>query len=82
MVQWVGVHTFTINGPGSIPSQGTKVRQDVEADRDFPPVIRARTITIIKTLLSSYLNNIVHNHNVILIQYLGVLICSVVSNSW
>lgn len=41
---------------------------NVEADRDFPPVIRARTITIIKTFLSSYLNNIVHNHNVILIQ--------------
>ena len=41
---------------------------NVEADRDFPPVIRARTITIIKTFLSSYLNNIVHNHNGILIQ--------------
>ena len=55
---------------------------NVGANRAFPPVIRARPITIIKTFLNSYLNNIVHNHNVILIQYLCVLNCSVVSNSW
>ena len=54
---------------------------DVEVDRDFPPVTRARIITIIKTFFSSYLNNMVHNHNAILIQYLCVLNRSVVSNS-
>lgn len=55
--------------------------RDVEVDRDFPPVTRARIITIIKTFFSSYLNNMVHNHNAILIQYLCVLNHSVVSNS-
>ena len=25
VVQWLGLHTFTVKGPGSIPGQGTKI---------------------------------------------------------
>ena len=27
VVQWLGLHAFTAKGPGSIPGQGTKIRQ-------------------------------------------------------
>ena len=27
VVQWLGLHAFTAEGPGSIPSQGTKIPQ-------------------------------------------------------
>ena len=27
MVQWVGLHTFMAEGPGSIPGRGTKIPQ-------------------------------------------------------
>ena len=30
MVQWLGVCSFTAEGPGSIPGQGTKIRQAVQ----------------------------------------------------
>ena len=30
MVQWLGLHAFTAEGPGSIPSWGTKVPQAVQ----------------------------------------------------
>ena len=30
MVQWLGVCSFTAEGPGSIPGQGTKNRQAVQ----------------------------------------------------
>ena len=29
MVQWLGLHAFTAEGPGSIPGQGTKIPQAV-----------------------------------------------------
>ena len=30
MVQWLGVCSFIAEGPGSIPGQGTKIRQAVQ----------------------------------------------------
>ena len=25
MVQWLGLHAFTVEGPGSVPDQGTRI---------------------------------------------------------
>ena len=30
VVQWLGLHTFTAEGPGSIPDQGTKILQAMQ----------------------------------------------------
>ena len=27
MVQWLGLHAFTVEGPGSVPDQGTTILQ-------------------------------------------------------
>ena len=30
MAQWLGLHAFTVKGPGSIPDQGTRIPQHGE----------------------------------------------------
>ena len=34
-VQWLGLHTSTVGGMGSIPSQGTKILHDIGMAQNF-----------------------------------------------
>ena len=34
MVQWLGLHAFTVKGPGSILSQGTKILQATQPEEE------------------------------------------------
>ena len=51
--QWLGLHTFTAEGVGSVPGQGTKIPQAVQCSPPTPPRKEARKPDFLKLFLKT-----------------------------